>query len=138
MNTAGQHSCCQDNCCPCSEQWAGVSSHCPPSHHRTHFSVGFPLWAGESQVPFGDRRALMRVTACQGLVPRRYEGCRGGATTGPVGCVGRRGGGTGHRSAWLVPSSPVPTVSQGSGESSRRVITVRNNHLTYCTSPDAN
>lgn len=89
-------------------------------------------------MPFGDRGALMRGNSkvwalCPvGMRVTEEEPAQ------DVWDVWAGWGGSRHRPLFCVPSSPVPTVSQGSGESSRRVMTVRNNQLTYCTSPDAN
>lgn len=67
-------------------------------------------------MPFGDRGALVKdnsmVRVVRALCSIRMSLAEEEPPQDLVGCVGRRGAGTGHCSAWLVPSAPVPTVSQ--------------------------
>lgn len=68
-----------------------------PAHSRTHFSVGFPLWAGESQVIFGDGGgALMRDNSgVRALCPVERRVAEEEPPQDQWD-VGRKGTGTGH------------------------------------------
>lgn len=111
----------------------------PLSHGGTHFSNGFPQRAGEPQLTFGDGGALVRVTAWSGThgmicLPKQGRGVA--EEEPPQGLWDVWAGGEQALAAVLRGLSHlhqvaglVPAVSQGSGESSSKVTTVRDNPL---------